>query len=80
MGGVKEITKIEVHPERCTRCFICQLVCSYFFTRAFNLSESRIVIDWNNNKVKIDFTEECNECCLCVDPCVYGALTLREAK
>lgn len=68
-----------INPERCTGCLNCQLICSLAFTKTFNPSRSRIIIDRTNGN-QIRFTEDCNECNLCVKHCVYGALTLRESR
>ena len=67
-----------INLERCTGCLNCQLICSLTFTKAFNPSQSRIIIDCANGK-EIHFTEDCTCCNLCVKYCVYGALTLQES-
>ncbi|MCD6569757.1 MAG: hypothetical protein J7L53_03545 [Deltaproteobacteria bacterium] len=66
--------KIEATPERCTGCLICQLVCSEIYTKRFNPSMARIKVDILGVDCLISFTEECNECGVCVDHCLYGAL------
>ena len=72
----KVVSKIAVHPERCTGCLICQLMCSFSKLKVFNPSQAYIVIDWVDDKPKISFTDDCDECGICVRFCVYGALTL----
>lgn len=69
--------KIEVRPERCTGCLICQLRCSFEYTpNIFNPSKARIVTYPTDGR-KISFTEECNNCGLCARFCVYGALEIK---
>ena len=67
-----------INLERCTGCLNCQLICSLAFTKTFSPAQSRIIIDCANGR-EIHFTEDCNQCNLCVKYCVYGALTLRES-
>lgn len=71
--------KIDVAAERCTGCLRCQLACSDLYTKAFNPSSARIRVDLLGVNCSIGFTEECNECGVCVDHCFYDALqkTLR---
>ena len=70
--------KIVVDAEKCTECLNCQLICSLTFTQRFNPGEARILIEPVNGGKRIDFTEECTECYLCVNYCLYGAIALRE--
>jgi NAD-dependent dihydropyrimidine dehydrogenase PreA subunit len=74
--------EIQIATERCTGCRLCQLACSELYTRAFNPSAARIQVDVSGADCSIRFTEECNECGVCVDYCFYGALqkTQREAS
>ncbi len=73
--------KIQVTTERCTGCLLCQLACSELYTRVFNPSAARIRVDVSGVDCSIRFTEECNDCGICVDYCFYGALqkTQKEA-
>ncbi len=65
---------IQVYTECCTGCLRCQLACSDLYTKAFNPPAARIqVILWGVD-CSIHFTEECNECGVCVDHCLHGAL------
>jgi len=77
LAASKKGVEIEVHPERCTGCLICQLRCSFEYTpNIFNPSKARIVID-PTNRQKISFTEECNNCGLCARFCLYDALEIK---
>ncbi|MEE8442985.1 MAG: 4Fe-4S dicluster domain-containing protein [Dehalococcoidia bacterium] len=72
--------KIASVPELCSGCLMCQLACSFAWARAYNPSKSRILVEEmdDTNPFSIVFTEECNDCGLCVRYCVYGALLLRK--
>lgn len=77
------IRTIKVIPEACSGCRLCELTCSFAWVRYFNLTLSRIIIDETddiNNPFAISFTEECNDCGLCVKNCFYGALELIEER
>ena len=69
--------EIIVSPERCTGCLLCQLACSYLYTRSFNPSAGRIMVDVSGVDCRICFTDECNGCGVCVDHCLYNALQKR---
>ena len=73
---------ITVHSSQCTGCLICELRCSFRFEQAFNPSKARIKILRANNGgdgFNILFTDECDNCGLCVRFCPYGAL-IQESK
>ena len=73
MGQLKK-KNISIDVERCTGCLICQLICSFTYTRVFNLAKARIVIEYDRKE--IHFTDECvQNCHLCTRYCVYGAIT-----
>ena len=65
---------IQVIAERCTGCLRCQLACSDVYTKAFNPSQARIRVVVSGADCSIHFTEECNECGVCVDQCFFNAL------
>ena len=65
---------IQVYTESCTGCLRCQLACSDLYTKAFNPSTARIRVIVSAADCSILFTEECNECGVCVDHCFHGAL------
>jgi formate hydrogenlyase subunit 6/NADH:ubiquinone oxidoreductase subunit I len=72
-----KIVKIETDPSRCVGCLSCQLICSLTYEKVFNPSKSRILIERGDDGFKINFTDKCTLCGLCVEFCVYDAL---EAK
>lgn len=73
--------KIDIHTEKCVGCRICQLTCSFFHYKCFNLSKSRIkIFDVYGLNPTITFTEECIQCGECAKNCLYGALVLIERQ
>ena len=72
--------QIAIDVEKCTGCLNCQFICSFTYTEAFNPSQARIVIDRRDIPEKISFTEECTNCNICADYCLYGAITVRDAS
>lgn len=74
--------KIQTIPEICSGCRICLLACSSAWSHSYNPAQSRILIDDVDatKPVSITFTDECNDCGICVRYCFYGALKLREAE
>ena len=68
--------EIKVHEEKCTGCGTCELWCSLTFQGSFNPLKAYIHHEFVPGKgFKIMFTEDCNQCAICGDHCVYGALT-----
>ena len=64
---------IIVNVDKCTGCGICQLICSFTYTGAFNPAQARIVI--RRPHEAIYFTDGCvQNCHLCTRYCVYGAI------
>jgi len=73
--------KIITHEEKCVGCRICQLWCSYQFTRKFTLSKAYIRVDNPYGlEPKISFLEDCTKCGKCADYCLYGALEKIEER
>ena len=70
---MKEI-EIRTYPKRCVGCRLCQLICSFTYEKAYNPSKARIRIERLRAGSAIGFTEECNNCGICVDYCMYDAL------
>ena len=66
--------QITANPQNCTGCLRCQLACSEQHTKAFNPSAARIQVNVSGVDCIIHFTNECNECAICVDNCFYDAL------
>jgi NAD-dependent dihydropyrimidine dehydrogenase PreA subunit len=67
--------RIDGVPENCAGCLRCELACSDTYTKAFNPSAARIQVKMSGADCDIRFTEECIECGICVDHCLYGALS-----
>lgn len=86
--------KLVVHPERCSGCRMCEVLCSFHHTRAFGRKRSSILVKREERKgeFRIVVTHEnvgkngppsCNFCideeeALCVKFCSTGALDLQE--
>ncbi|MHA1594391.1 MAG: hypothetical protein ACTSXJ_05620 [Candidatus Baldrarchaeia archaeon] len=69
--------RIEVHPEKCTACLLCQLACSFKNSRSFNPHKSYIRILRRGASIEISFLDGCRKCGECISWCVYGALSKR---
>ena len=76
--ATKKGFNIITDSENCVGCLLCQMRCSFRFTKRFSFSDARINIEWNEEQCRYDISlnEECDGCGLCVHSCVYGALTL----
>jgi len=76
----KKGLKIITNSDNCVGCRLCQMRCSFRFTKSFSFSDARIDIDWNEEQCLYDIklSDECDRCGLCVASCVYGALTLEK--
>ena len=66
--------QIETFSEKCAGCLRCQLACSELYTQAFNPSAARIRVEVFGGDYAIHFTEDCNQCGICVEHCFYQAL------
>ena len=72
--------KIQAHEERCTGCLRCQLACSDLYAKVFNPSVAMIRVTVSGADCDIRFTDECNDCGVCVDHCFYDALEKSEKE
>ncbi|RJP25368.1 MAG: hypothetical protein C4520_02515 [Candidatus Abyssobacteria bacterium SURF_5] len=72
--------KILIDLDKCTGCLNCQLICSFTYNEVFNpdLAKIRIIRTEDDGKAA-RFDEDCLQCSICADYCVYGALTRVEA-
>ncbi len=69
---------IRTHPELCTGCLTCQLICSLTWDGLCKPSSARIIITGNLDDRSIAFSEDCTECDICAEYCPYGALEIEE--
>lgn len=67
--------RIDVEPGNCSGCLRCELACSDAYTKAFNPSEARIQVVMSGVDCQVRFTEDCVECGICADQCLYRALS-----
>jgi len=67
-----------IDMDMCTGCMNCRLICSFVFEKVFNPDLARIRIGGFAGKREIEFLEECTQCNMCVEHCVYGTLTCVE--
>ncbi len=71
---------IKVTAENCTGCLRCQLACSEVYGKVFNPATSRIRVERFEFDSSIEFTEECNQCGICVEHCFYDVLQKSQGK
>ena len=74
---------ISVFMERCAGCLICELRCSLRLEKAFNPAKARIKIRrlaGADTEYSISFTDECDNCGICVRHCPYGVLLQEKRK
>ena len=72
--------EVLINLDKCTGCLNCQLICSFTYHDIFNPAFARIRIERTiTDEKKTSYTDECVQCALCVDYCIYGALTKEEA-
>ena len=68
--------EVSIDLDRCTGCLNCQLICSFTYHKIFNPDLAQIKIERGlDDEKSAAFTNECVGCSVCVDYCVYGALT-----
>jgi len=67
---------ILIDLDRCTGCLNCQLICSFTYHEIFNPALARITIGRGlDDEKSAGFTDECVQCNICAEYCIYGALT-----
>jgi ferredoxin len=74
---------INVFPDRCAGCMICQLRCSLRFEKEFNPSKAKIDINRRVNsdtEYDISFSADCDNCGICARNCPYEALNQDKGK
>lgn len=62
------------HPDRCTGCRTCQMVCSVTHGGSCGPSGSRITLDFRGLEVVAAFGVDCDRCARCASTCPTGAL------
>jgi NAD-dependent dihydropyrimidine dehydrogenase PreA subunit len=79
--AVKSRFRVIVDPAQCVGCALCQLRCSFRFTKTFRPSEAKISVDWNESSrsYEVALADDCDHCGLCARYCVYGALIVEKA-
>ena len=75
---MKDRKKILVDANKCAQCLLCELMCTFTYTKSFNISKSRITIDIARRAIA--FSEECNSCGTCAQYCAYGALMIEDGR
>ena len=74
---MKSDLKVVTDETVCVGCITCALFCSFTYQKKFNPLEACIRIKMNyDSKNEITFTEDCNNCGICVRHCPYGALKI----
>jgi len=85
------LQRIKIYPERCTGCRVCELVCSFHFTRAFSRKNGAIEVLRNEPSAEFvprihqkqqKLWEVCDLCAgektyLCAKYCTVGAIEAR---
>lgn len=78
MDAESRSVEILITPERCAGCLMCQMRCSYRFTKTFNPSQSRVEVlrrPEGKREFTVELREGCDRCGICATHCTYGALT-----
>jgi NAD-dependent dihydropyrimidine dehydrogenase PreA subunit len=73
-----EAAPIQVDVGKCVGCLSCELRCSYRRVKAFSPADADIRVKrlvGSDREFSVSFTENCDNCGICVLHCVYGALT-----
>ncbi len=68
--------EVLIDLDRCTGCLNCQLICSFTYNEIFNPDLAHIQIGRGlDDEKSAAFTDDCIQCSICADYCIYGALT-----
>ena len=67
--------KIIYSQAACTSCYRCALTCSNAYEKGFQPSRARIRVSARHRVFSVTFTDNCNQCGLCADACLFGALS-----
>jgi len=78
--GKQETRKFSLHPEKCTRCYLCLMFCSLKYEGVVNPSKARTRIIGRDKAEKITLTRDCTLCGDCVTVCHFGAREFKERK
>ncbi len=77
--------QIIADPAECRGCLTCQLVCSLRFYQTLSPAMSMIRIgkpvkQGAGYMTAVSFTDDCDQCGLCVKYCSYGALSRKKKQ
>ena len=72
---------IEVHPENCVGCEICEMVCSFHHEQECSVTKSRVKVLHDSIRWAFDQPLLCIQCAEspCIESCSVGALSRDEA-
>ena len=71
----KEGRKIVVDASRCQCCWICVMRCGLRFDKSINPKSAKIIVKpYYGFWPEISFTEDCDECGICVRHCPTRAI------
>ncbi|MFC1871589.1 4Fe-4S dicluster domain-containing protein [Chloroflexota bacterium] len=75
-----KVNLIEVLPDKCTGCMLCEMACSFHHEQAFSTRKSRIKI-LQGKEWSFDFPVLCIQCAqaYCIESCPTGAIYREEA-
>jgi len=69
--------RVVAHGERCHGCQICQLICSFVHEKVFNPAKASIHVERlaGETEFGVTLTPQCDNCGVCIQYCLYGALS-----